>query len=86
MAGSGWESGSREEQQSCAIELKYCFLNREHLSNDHYQTFDVRTARRPSVGENLTRVVNLAIDDHYLSMVKTLPGLSKGEALLTVDR
>ena len=29
---------------------------------------------RPSVGENLTRVANVGIDDHGLSVVKTLPG------------
>ena len=43
MAGSGWENGSREAQRrttslAIELELKCCFLCREHLSGDHYQT------------------------------------------------
>ena len=42
MADSGWESGwHRDERYYLAIaciELKCCFLCREHLSDDHYQT------------------------------------------------
>ena len=53
--------------------------------------FPVIYRTRPSVGENLARVASLVINNHCLSMMKTLPGFKqlrslererKGEALL----
>ena len=82
MAGSGWESGSRETQRDERSISHYvsrcCFLIlilcREHLSDDHYQTlvlgyYTIRPAQ-PSVG------------DYCLSVVKTLPGSLEGETFL----
>ena len=68
-------------------------LCREHLGDDHYRyNIQCLIAFDACTGEDLARVTSFVIDDHCLSVGKTLPGPGqivvkerKGETLHPYD-